>query len=137
MASKNNLETIDTNILLRLILSDVPSQTDKAIRLLVDESRIFVIPDVVFCEAIHILTKNIGYPRNQAAEEITRVLSAFYNLSYDSHIVTEVFHDYVTHPALSFEDCYLAYYAKKNNATPLWTFDQKLAKDLPTVKELK
>ena len=137
MASKDYIQTVDANILLRIILNDVPSQTDKAIHLLLDDACTFIIPDVVFCEMVHILSKNIGYPRRQVAEEITRTLSAFYNLSYDLHIVTEVFHEYVAHPALSFEDCYLAYYATKNSATPLWTFDKKLVQSLPNVKEPK
>ena len=136
MASKNYTETIDTNILLRIILNDAPDQTDKAIHLLIDDSRTFIIPDVVFCEMVHILSKNIGYPRRQVVEEITRALSAFFNLSYDLHIVTDVFHDYLSHPALSFEDCYLAYYATKNSAEPLWTFDKKLAHESPTAKEV-
>ncbi|MBQ3441148.1 PIN domain-containing protein [Candidatus Saccharibacteria bacterium] len=136
MASKNHIETLDTNIVLRIVLNDVPKLTDEVIHLLIDDSRTFLIPDVVFCEMIHILTKKIGYTRVNAVREITKALSAFYNLSYDLHIVTEVFNDYVTHPALSFEDCYLAYYATKNGAKPLWTFDQKLAKESPVAKAL-
>ena len=136
MASKDYIETLDTNIVLRIVLNDVPKLTDKVIHLLIDDSRTFIIPDVVFCEMVHILTKKLSYTRVDAVREITKTLSAFYNLSYDLNIVTEVFHDYVTHPALSFEDCYLAYYATKNGATPLWTFDKKLATESPTAKLL-
>ena len=134
--SKDHIETLDTNVILRVILNDVPELTDKAIRLLVDDSRTFLIPEVAFCEIIHVLTKILNYTRVDAVRETTKTLSAFYNLSYDLHIVTEVFNDYVAHPGLSFEDCYLAYYATKNGAEPLWTFDQKLAKESPTTKVL-
>lgn len=137
MASRDVAETIDTNVLLCLIFDDQPRQRDKTIRMLVDSDHTFLIPDMVFSEAIHVLTQRTNASRARIAESIYRVLSAFYNLSYDVHIVTEVFHDYVEHPALSFEDCYLAYYASKNGAAPLWTFDKKLAHSLPAAKEIK
>ena len=78
-------------------------ETEKAIHLLIDDSRTFIVPDVVFCEMVHILSKNIGYPRSQVVEEITRALSAFFNLNYDLRIVTDVFHDYLSNPAISFD----------------------------------
>lgn len=136
MASKGHTETIDTNILMRVILNDVPTLTDKAIHLLADTSKTFIIPDVVFCEIVHVMNRSLGYERADLTREIATVLSAFYNLNYDLHIITEVFNDYVAHPALSFEDCYLAYYATKVKATPLWTFDQKLAKETTVAKSL-
>lgn len=136
MAFKDHTETLDTNIVLRIVLNDVPELTDKAIHLLIDDSRTFVIPDVVFCEMMHVLIKNLNYTRTNAVREITKALSPFYNISYDLHIVTDVFHDYVSHPALSFEDCYLAYCATKNNAKPLWTFDKKLAAQTSVAKVL-
>ena len=137
MAFKDNSETIDTNILLSLILEDQPRQREKTVRMLIDPNRTFLVPDIVFAEALRVITKQGKISRAKATESIYKVLSAFYNLSYDLHIVTEVFHDYVAHPALSFEDCYLAYYATKSGATPLWTFDKKLIQSLPNTKEPK
>lgn len=137
MASKDNLETIDTNVLLCLIFDDQPRQREKTVRMLAQPNRSFLIPDLVFSEVIHVMNRRTNSSRAQIAESIFKTLSAFYNLSYDLRIVTDVFHDYVEHPALSFEDCYLAYYAAKNGAEPLWTFDKKLAKESPTAKELK
>lgn len=136
MASKDHFETLDTNVLLSLILEGQPHQREKTVRMLADSNRSFLIPDLVFAEAIRVITKQADIPRTKAAEAIFRALSAFYNLSYDLHIVTDVFHDYITHPALSFEDCYLAYCAAKNHAEPLWTFDKKFAKESPTAKEI-
>jgi predicted nucleic acid-binding protein len=37
---------------------------------------------------------------------------------------------FATHPALSLEDCCLSVYAELDGATPLWTFDQKLARQV-------
>jgi len=38
------------------------------------------------------------------------------------------------HPKLSFEDCLAAEQASTSGATPLWTFDTKLAKQHPAAK---
>ncbi len=37
---------------------------------------------------------------------------------------------YVIQPVLSFEDCCLSVYAELNDASPLYTFDKKLARQL-------
>ena|GEM_PF-5901255 len=41
---------------------------------------------------------------------------------------------YVAHRSLSYADCYLAASAKFMNASPLWTFDEELAKRVPESK---
>ena len=136
MASKEHLETIDTNVLLSLNFQDQPHQREKTVKMLADPNRFFLIPDVVFIETIRVLTRTAQITRAKAVEVVYKTLTAFYNLSYDTHIVTDVFHDFVAHPALSFEDCYLAYYATKNSAEPLWTFDKKLAAQISVAKVL-
>jgi predicted nucleic acid-binding protein len=43
-------------------------------------------------------------------------------------LMKRVFKLYMAHPQLSFTDCCLAAHAEVDDAKPLWTFDQKLAK---------
>ncbi len=42
--------------------------------------------------------------------------------------MTRAFNLYTAHPQLSFTDCCFAAHAEADNAKPLCTFDQKLAK---------
>ena len=136
MARKESIETVDTNVILRLILNDVPRLREKAVRLLQDETRTFIIPNQVIIEAVFYLEKQCKYARPQTAKAIMETLGHFTNLSYGAKAMDEIFRNYVEHPALSFVDCYLAWYAAKRQAGPLWTFDHKLAMQSPTAKEV-
>ena len=75
-------DSLDTNLMLRLIMNDVPERREKVL-----------------------------------------------NLLY-------TFPLYLEHPKLSFYDCCLACYAEIKHHEPLFTFDKKLAKQLPQAKAL-
>lgn len=128
-------ESLDTNILLRLALRD-DEKCYKKIEKYVNErpDRKFVIDDLAFSEFVYVLERQMGFDR----EKIFALTEVFLN-GYPfatSMIMDKILPFYVKHPKLSFNDCYLAFKAEEDNDIPLWTLDQKLAKQAPTAKLL-
>ena len=126
--------SLDTNVLLRYILNDVPEQTRKAVKLLGDESQIFHVSDVVIAEVIFNL-QIAELSRKDIAEVLMKVLS-LPNMVANELVIDKVLPYFVEHPALSFVDCLSAFEAEAQGAEPLWTFDKKLANQHPNAKRL-
>lgn len=133
-AAKATTKSIDTNIILRLILGDVPAQRVKAIELLNRQDIKYRVSGLAITEVVFVMQK-LGYARQEIANELQRLLSLD-NLKYNEALFNKVFQLYLAHPALSFNDCYLAVAAEFDDATPLITFDRKLARQLPQAEEL-
>ena len=134
MAPKS--EFIDTNIILRIILADVPELRSVAVKLLEDRSRHFVISDLAISEVVYNLEKGQGYDRATIVASLKEVLNVGSNLTYNDSLVDKVFALYLARPKLSFNDCYLALEAASRQS-PLLTFDHKLALQAPSAKEAK
>ena len=135
MAARANIESIDTNIILRLILGDIPEQRQKALSLLQKPNTLFHIDDLAITEIVYVLQK-LNYTRHEVAENILGVINQP-NLLWNKDLFRTIFPAYLHHPALSFNDCYLSAKSAANHSEPLWTFDRQLAKISPTAKELK
>lgn len=125
-------ESLDTNIILRLILNDVPAQRRKAVELLLRPDVVYQVPDLVITEAVYVLQE-----KDKTRAEIVTMLEGLFkplNIVVNLELFEQVLPMYLEHPKLSFNDCYLAALAATNEAEPLWTFDQALAKQSPTAK---
>jgi predicted nucleic-acid-binding protein len=131
MASKK--ESLDTNILLRLILKDIPAQYDTAIKLLNRKEARFDVADLAITETVYVLETAHKATRPEVSEAITAI-TTLPNLNCNRALFSEVLPFYLTHPKLSFTDCCLAEYARQNQSEPLWTFDKKLALQSGTAK---
>ena len=131
-----NPESIDTSIILRAILNDAPSQSQKARALFSRDDTVFHVSDLAVTEAVFVLEKCLHFDRSTIAEMLSIFLSNP-SINYNVSLFSNVFPFYAEHPQLSFNDCCLATYAALNQAEPLWTFDRKLAAQSPTAKELK
>lgn len=119
--------SLDTNVVLRLMRHDIPMQTSQAAALLDGADRPFEVADIVFIETAHVLERYYGIDR----QTIRVLLSEFMRLDVincNKTLLEKALTPYATHPALSLEDCCLAAYAEINKALPLYTFDQKLAR---------
>ncbi len=126
--------SLDTNLVLRVLVNDVPEQT-KAVKQLIERGYTFAIEDVCIIETTFVLMRYYEMPR----KEIRRVLFAFFEnarLVIERDTFGEVLELFETHPALSIEDCYLAVKAKNNAYLPLWTFDKKLSKQISELTKL-
>ena len=119
--------SLDANALLRLILNDVPAQAAAVAALVSNPQRIYAVADLAVVEVEYALRTHYGFSREQIEETLGNVV-VHPSIQADAALMKRVFELYTAHPQLSFTDCCLAAHAEVDNAKPLWTFDQKLAK---------
>lgn len=124
-------ESLDTNVILRLMLKDVPQQCIRLVDLFMRHGYTYHVSDLAITEAVYVMQKD--YTRDEIVAYL-RNLFSMEELRYNAVLFDQVFPMYLEHPKLSFNDCCLAAYAALNEAEPLWTFDQALAKQSPTAK---
>jgi predicted nucleic-acid-binding protein len=125
--------SIDTNVLLRLLLNDIPEQRIAVKRLLAQATNQFDVADAVIIELVFALDRYYGFNRLQTTEAVDGLMKLG-DINCNRTLFERALLLYIDHTSLSFEDCYLAIYAQLNDAEPLWTFDKKLANQAPTVK---
>jgi predicted nucleic-acid-binding protein len=118
------MNSLDTNVVLRYLLDDIPLQTEKAKQVIGTAPS--YVTDVVFTEVIFVLERVISIER----ADIVRLVTAFLslpNLVYNDYLLDEALDLYGKKPSLSFVDCYAATETKVYKNT-LYTFDKQLAK---------
>lgn len=124
--------SLDTNILLRYIWRDVPSQQASVNRLFDDTSQRFYISDMVVAELIFNL-QNDKMKHNEIVDILMKIFEKK-NVVVSDFVMETVLPFYAEHPALSFVDCYAAFEAERKGWEPLYTFDRKLANQHPSAK---
>lgn len=131
MGVKTGIEHIDTNILIRLITRDIPAQYQRAKQLIDHEDKLYVFEDVSIMEVVYVLSGDFyHYTRQDISDGIKQILS-IPNLSCNKSVIEGALDLYVSHPKLSFVDCYLIVMTDTTQELPLWTFDRKLAAQCP------
>ncbi|MBQ3309206.1 PIN domain-containing protein [Candidatus Saccharibacteria bacterium] len=128
-------EEIDTNILVRMVLGDRPDIENDLQKLLEREGVEYYVDDMAISELVYVLEKNYKFSRAMLADEIDILMEANSNFLVNK-IVKKVLAIYVTHPKLSFNDCYLVARTEERGNYPLWTLDHKLATQCEVAKEL-
>ncbi|MFD3593540.1 PIN domain-containing protein [Nocardia sp. NPDC058640] len=118
--------SLDANIVLRLLLDDVPEQSEAVITLLEDAASPFVISDIAVVEVVFVLCRHYQFTRAEAAEAIETLMTVA-EVEVNERLFRRALPLFVECPKLSFEDCCLAALAELADAVPLWTFDKKLA----------
>lgn len=126
-------ESLDTNVILRLMLRDIPGQCKKIQDLLMRHGYIYDVADLAISEAVYVMQNQYELPREIIVDGIRRLVD-FPGINYNRNLFERVFPMYLACPKLSFNDCCLAGYAALNQAEPLWTFDKELAKESGTAK---
>ncbi|WP_166789779.1 PIN domain-containing protein [Cryobacterium fucosi] len=117
--------SLDANVLLRLLLDDVPEQHQLAVSLVTDHGP-NAVSDVAMIETIFVLGRAYELTRAEQYEAVMGLLR-LPMIEGRSDLFEGAFADYLGHPELSFEDCYLVALAQTERREPLWTFDRKLA----------
>jgi len=128
-------ESLDTNVLLRLMLADVPAQSEVARKLVESRAVRYFVSDVAIAEFAHVLVRHYKFSRTQVTEVIKGLLSLD-AIDCNRELILETLQHFAKYRALSFEDCYLAASAEYMNTPPLWTFDKDLAAKVPSAKLL-
>ncbi len=118
--------SLDANVVLRLLLNDVPDQHVAAIALVDGADAPFVVSDLAVIEVVFALCRHYKFTRPAAAEAIEGLMSLT-RIECNRVMFKRALAFFTDHPKLSFEDCCLATYAELSNAEPLWTFDKKVA----------
>lgn len=118
------MNSLDTNVVLRYILNDIPEQTEK-VRTIITSSGCY-ITDVVAAEIVFVLERVIELDR----QDIVRLLKSFLslpNMIYNDYFLDQTLELYEEQSSLSIVDCYAATEANvyKNY---LLTFDKDLIK---------
>lgn len=126
--------SVDTNVLLRLTLKDVPDQHERAAALFRAMPRV-VVGDAALVEYVFVLEDYYELPRAQVAEMVRGVMR-LPGVECSSALIDRALSGWQVHPELSFEDCYMAERALADDAAPLWTFDKKLARQHPGAQEV-
>ncbi len=123
------IASLDTNIIVRLFISDNARQSQLADSCLERYDQLN-LSDLAIIEAVFVLVKHYGLSRETAVHSMLQLLNHPKIVS-NKALFKQALPHYASHPALSVEDCCLAVYAQLNNAAPLLTFDKKLANQLP------
>lgn len=126
------MQSLDTNVILRLLLNDIPEQTLLIKNLIAQSSRgSLVIADAALFETVWILSgPRYGLSRETIGRALLKI-TAIAQVKCNRRLVANVLPLYIKHPKLSFVDICLTIYAEAATATPLLTFDKNLAKQLP------
>ena len=135
ISAKEGIEHIDTSIIIRLIVGDSPKNYQKARKLLSHKHKTFVFEDTAMMAVVFVLSKVYKYSREEVVTGIN-LISKFENICFNKGLIEGVLDLYVSHPKLSFVDCYLATITELSQEKPLWTLDHKLASQCPVAQEL-
>ena len=123
MAKNRPHGSFDTNMLLRLVLGDVPVQTQAAERLL-GRGGTFEVADVAVIEMVFVLEKLLHKDRALIQENVFAITRHKQFLT-NKKLFEACMPLYSAHPSLSIVDCALISYAKLGKA-PLYTFDKDI-----------
>ena len=118
------MTSLDTNVVLRLLLGDVSQQAERSSTLL-RKTRCY-LTDAVAVEVIYVLEKVYKYPRSRIILFLRKLLTID-NLRCSEFVLVEVLDLYQKQQTLSIIDCYAAVEAEITN-NRLATFDKKLLK---------
>lgn len=122
------MPTLDTNVVLRWLLDDIAEQTAAADELIASGVDC-VVPDAVIIETVFVLEKVMRLSRRTIVDSIETIFVVS-NAKLDRPLWREALDDYLAHPKLSVSDTYLGAHARRSRQLPLFTFDQKLAKQV-------
>jgi len=120
---------VDTNILLRFLLNDIPKQTEevkKQIKFAKMGKVKLIIHSVVIFETIYALNKVYGFSREQIVEGLKKFIAFEYIEVLEREVIQESLDLFLT-KNLSFVDCFLNKLGNKFNGEVL-TFDRDLDK---------
>lgn len=126
---------LDTNVVLRLVVPDIPEHHERARQLITTPGTRFAVSDYVFVEVVFALDRYYGLARDQITQIITTFM-AWDCIDSHSNKISPAIEFWRTHPKLSFEDCLMAEDAQANGTVPLWTFDDKLAIQHPAARKV-
>ena len=119
-----SLSSLDANVVLRLILNDVPDQTAKAARFVGSSS--CYVTDVVVAECVFVLEKIYKLDRAIIKNSLKTLLD-INSVAFSETLIKQTFDLYALQRTLSFADCYSVAEANLKESE-LITFDRAILK---------
>lgn len=124
------MAALDTNVLVRFLVQDDPSQSAAARRLIrgyVAENQALFVPVTVTLELEWVLRSIYGYSKPSTIGTLATLFSAT-ELLFESERALEVALELYRGGTADFSDCLHIALAAQANEAPLWTFDKKAAR---------
>jgi predicted nucleic acid-binding protein len=125
----NDAGVIDTNILIRSIVLDIPDQADQVKvllgRIAAGEVTGTVLP-TVFLEVVFTLERQYGFPRAQVVEALLAILEMVGMRVVDRAQLMDATDIYRTRRSVSFADAYHSAMARDFHGGGIVSFDRKL-----------
>lgn len=121
--------TIDTNVLLRFLLKDVPKQAEVARKKFQEAKQTktqLSVSQIVIFEVVFALTRVYKFDKSDIVEAIKSLLGAEFLKIQDREVFGPAL-SLFTKRNISLADCFIVAFSKFNKA-PLFTFDKDLAK---------
>lgn len=119
------MRAVDTNVLVRLIARDEPSQL-KAAEAFV--SRGAWVSQIVLVETVWVLETVLELSAGRVAQAVEMLLNHQHLTVQDSDIAADALRQYRLRPSLGFSDCLVLESARKAGHLPLGTIDRDLAR---------
>lgn len=123
-----SLTSLDANVVLRLILNDIPEQSEKAAEYVGDTP--CYLTDVVVSECVFVLEKVYKLDR-RFIKDAMAIFFELETLSFNETLIEDTFDLYISQKSLSFADCYSVTEARLNG-NELLTFDRAIIKKCST-----
>lgn len=121
------LPAIDTNVIIRFLTSDSPTQAAAAERLFKESPpKSLFIPDLIIAEIIYVLLSFYQLPKSEVIEKIN-ILLDFRQFKTNKRLIKkalEIYEDY----NISFADSYLCALVILGKNKLVYSFDKKLMK---------
>ena len=119
------MRAIDTNVLLRLVVEDDPSQTAVAENFVRDGAW---VPLLAVVEVVWVLSTNYRFKAHNIAGALEILLDHRQLTFQETDAVASALALYRDSPVPGFSDCLMIALARKAGHLPLGTFDRRLAK---------
>ena len=120
---------MDTNVILRHVLQDLPEHSVRASELIArveaGEERVLASETVVF-EAVYVLTNFYRIPRSEVAQNLIPLIS-MPGIELPGRVdILRAFDLWVERPGLSFADCFHIFSARRYSSGRIYSFDRKV-----------
>lgn len=125
----SNAVLVDTNVILRHLLGDIPDHAERANRLFdnVMEGDVHIyVPSTVFFEVVYVLTQRAKVGVADAADALIALLGLPGLQTDHPDALLEAMRLWRVQEPLSFADCFHLALAKQLGMTRIYTFDQKM-----------
>lgn len=139
MTERDSVWLLDTSVLIRHLLQDIPDHSDRTtelIRSVERGEREVRLSDFVVAELIHVLHKRYGAPRGDVRDSVLPILELAGVVLPGKRVYAEAFELWIRERSLSFVDCYQLCLARHLGSPGVITFDRTMNR-LPGVERIE